>query len=176
MEREYTSKTDNSRNVFELQRYLRYISQYYSEIPAINPDGVYGRETEEAVRAFQKRFGLAETGTADIATWDMIRSIYALLKRQNKTPRPVHIFPLDIPYLQEGDSIEEIFALQLLLRRLGKIYSNIAMPEITGIFDSATTQAVNDLKSISGLEADGRVTRELWNILADTYSSFTFND
>ena len=176
MAREYTSKRDNNQNIFELQRFLRYIAQYYNEIPAVNPDGVYGPETENAVRAFQKRFGLEETGTADIATWDMIREVFGVLQRQNRTPQPVYIFPLDIPHMEEGDTIEEIYALQLLLRRLGKIYNNITLPDITGTFDRATTQSVNDLKKISGMETDGRVTRELWNILADTYSAFTFND
>lgn len=176
MDRNYTLKSDDNQNIFELQRYLRYISLYYSEIPAVNPDGVYGKETNDAVRAFQKRFGLAESGTADVTTWDMIIRVYKELKRQNRMPQPVYIFPLGIPYLEEGDEIEEIYVLQLLLRRMGKIYNNIAFPDITGTFDSKTAQAVNDLKEISGLETDGRVTREIWNILADTYSAFTFND
>lgn len=176
MEQNYTFKRDNKQNVFELQRFLRYIAQYYNDIPTVNPDGIYGTETENAVRAFQKRFGLEETGTAEAATWDMIRSVYSTLERQNRTPHPIHVFPLEISHMEEGDTIEEIYALQLLLRRLGKIYGNISVPDLTGKFDKKTTQSVNELKRFSNLEEDGRVTREFWNILADTYSAFTFND
>ena len=175
-ERDYTSKWDNNQNVFELQQFLRYIAQYYDEIPTVNPDGIYGTETQNSVKAFQKRFGLAETGMTDASTWDMIRAVYSKLQRQNRTPQPVYIFPVEIPHMEEGDSIEEIYALQLLLRRLGKIYGNITIPDITGEFDRKTTQSVNDLKRLSGMEEDGRVNRETWNILADTYSGFTFND
>lgn len=176
MEKEYTSMWDNSQNVFELQRFLRYIAKYYDEIPTVNPDGIYGAETKDAVIAFQKRFGLEKTGTANTATWDMIRDVYLSLQRQNAVPQPIYVFPLGIPHMEEGDTIEEVYALQLLLRRLGKIYNNITIPEITGEFDSLTTQAVNELKAILGMEQEGRVTREFWNILADIYSAFTFND
>ena len=68
----YTRKDDDRQNIFELQRFLRYISDYYEDIPGVNPDGVFGAETENAVRGFQKRFGLEETGTANSATWEMI--------------------------------------------------------------------------------------------------------
>ena len=176
METEYTFKRDNRQNVFELQRFLRYIASFYEDIPTVNPDGIYGDETENSVRAFQTRFGIKANGVADGVTWDTIRMVYGELQRKNPLPQPVYIFPLEIPYMSAGDEIEEVYVLQLLLRRLGKIYGNISMPEINGVFDAQTVQAVNELKRLSNMETDGFVTREFWNILADTYSAFTFND
>ena len=50
------------------------------------------------------------------------------------------------------------------------------MPKFTGVFDEDTRKAVEDFGRIYGKETRGRVDRELWNIIADTYSAFTFND
>ena len=43
-----------TRHISELQRYLYSISHYNENIPRVMPDGIYGLETQEAVRAFQK--------------------------------------------------------------------------------------------------------------------------
>ena len=53
----------SGRDVVRLQRRLYTLEYYYSVL-----DGEYGSGTTEAVSAFQKRNGLAETGVADHAT------------------------------------------------------------------------------------------------------------
>ena len=52
--------TDKSSSVRELQKYLYFISLRDPDIPKIVPDGIYGKMTEEAVSAFQKKAGLPE--------------------------------------------------------------------------------------------------------------------
>ena len=64
-----------------MQEYLTRISEAYSEIPALTPDGIYGAATEEAVRAFQRRFYLPVTGVIDIRTWEQIVAVYNFLER-----------------------------------------------------------------------------------------------
>ena len=68
-----------------LQEYLNTISSEYPEIPTVNPTGYFGERTEEQVRAFQQRFGLQNTGTVAIVTWNAITSIYEDIYR-NKNP------------------------------------------------------------------------------------------
>ena len=68
----YFSHRDNRANVYELQTYLRYISRFVKSIPLVNPDGIYGPKTKEAVIEFQKAFGLPVTGEADFETWTRI--------------------------------------------------------------------------------------------------------
>lgn len=41
-------------------------------ITGVNPDGIFGPRTEDAVRAFQRRERLADTGVVDAATWERI--------------------------------------------------------------------------------------------------------
>lgn len=172
----YFSHRDERANIYELQTYLRYLSRYIKEIPQVNPDGIYGTETRKAVMAFQRRFGLPATGEADFETWTRIVEAYDDVIRAQKYIKPVFVYPVDIPNIKEGDSFEEIYILQIMLRRLAKIFGNIHMPKITGVFDEDTKKAAEDIERYYGKTASGQIDRELWNIIADTYSAFTFND
>ena len=60
--------------VAEVQRYLRALSYKYREIPHVGVDGIYGKETAEAVRAFQLLFSLLATGETDFITFTRLYS------------------------------------------------------------------------------------------------------
>ena len=55
--------------IAEVQRYLRAVSYLYGEVPHVGIDGIYGKETKDAVRAFQFLFALKETGIVDDLTF-----------------------------------------------------------------------------------------------------------
>lgn len=59
-----------------LQEYLNVISATYPAVPTLNVDGSFGTETENAVRVFQRTFGLPETGNVGIDTWEAIGDLY----------------------------------------------------------------------------------------------------
>ena len=67
--------------VRQMQEQLARISQAYPAIPRITADGIYGSKTSEAVRAFQKVFGLPQTGVVDYRTWYTISAIYVAVTR-----------------------------------------------------------------------------------------------
>ena len=60
--------------VFELQGYLRNIGRLDSDISRVVPDGIFGEETTAAVKSFQKKYGIEETGIVDFETWEMIKA------------------------------------------------------------------------------------------------------
>ena len=70
-------------DVATIQEYLAYIATVYPAIPAPSVTGVYGLETVQAVEAFQRTFGLPETGTVGVSTWDAIASLYSDLHSGN---------------------------------------------------------------------------------------------
>ena len=70
-------------DVATIQEYLAYIATVYPAIPAPSVTGVYGLETVQAVEAFQRQFGLPETGTVGVTTWDAIASLYSDLRTGN---------------------------------------------------------------------------------------------
>ncbi len=55
--------------VYQLQEQLNRIRQNYPALPYVNPDGIYGQQTANAVRAFQQVFDLPATGITDYPTW-----------------------------------------------------------------------------------------------------------
>ena len=57
------------------------IAGAYPAIPKITADGIYGPATAEAVRVFQKVFGLPQTGEVDYTTWYKISEIYVGVSR-----------------------------------------------------------------------------------------------
>lgn len=67
----------NGEDVRALQEYLNYISNTYTQIPKVTPDGSFGPATAAAVRAFIELFGLPgnpERVTAQV--WNAIINIY----------------------------------------------------------------------------------------------------
>lgn len=67
--------------VRQMQQQLARIARNYPAIPKIEADGVYGTQTQEAVRTFQKIFNLPQTGVVDFATWYAISNIYVGVTR-----------------------------------------------------------------------------------------------
>ena len=67
--------------VRQMQMQLNTIAGDYPAIPKIRVDGVYGSETANAVRTFQKIFNLPQTGEVDFATWYKISQIYVGVSR-----------------------------------------------------------------------------------------------
>lgn len=67
--------------VATIQRQLARIGRTYSAVIRPAPDGIYGEETAAAVQAFQRVFGLPQTGVTDFATWYKISQVYVALEK-----------------------------------------------------------------------------------------------
>ena len=82
---------DRGIRVEHLQYMLRVLSAYISQIPSIAVDGIYGSATRSAVLAAQGYFGLPQTGTVDLATWDEIYDQFTGI--ENASFRELESFP-----------------------------------------------------------------------------------
>ncbi len=67
--------------VRQMQNQLNVISDSYPLIPKIAVDGIFGPNTEEAVRTFQKIFKLTQDGIVGFKTWYKISEIYVGVSR-----------------------------------------------------------------------------------------------
>lgn len=78
-----TNLTIGSRGdkVLQMQNQLNVISNAYPLLPKIVADGVYGENTADAVRTFQKIFKLPQTGVVDFPTWYKISEIFVGVSR-----------------------------------------------------------------------------------------------
>ena len=71
----------SGQKVSQMQEQLNRIRQNYPAIPYVNPDGIYGQQTANAVRVFQNVFDLPVTGNVDYPTWYEISRIYVGVSR-----------------------------------------------------------------------------------------------
>lgn len=67
--------------VRQMQQQLNRIAQSYPSMPTIPVDGVFGQQTANSVKQFQKIFGLPQTGIVDFRTWYKISAIYVAVSR-----------------------------------------------------------------------------------------------
>ena len=125
----YTQK--HLRNhVMELQKYLHGISYYNPQIPRIVPDGIYDRETETAIRAFQREYHLPETGRTDMQTWNKLINVYK--HYISGTAQKINIFPSPNHVVKAGDTGLIVYILQSMLNVIGEYYDNMPNAQISG--------------------------------------------
>ena len=155
--------------IFNLQKYLRTIS--YSDPKIIRPplDGIFDSATERSVRSFQENRSLNADGIVNKATWDAIYAEYKQLKTQNAD---LPFFPSTPPNYKAklGDKSIFISIVQLLLQELNAIYDGFEEIEITGIYDTATEQAIITLQQASNLEATGELDKATYRRLLYDFS------
>ena len=75
----FLSEGMSGQDVTDLQTYLSLIGRYYAAVPEIPVTGYFGPQTANAVREFQRLFGLLETGSVGPVTWATIAEQYDFL-------------------------------------------------------------------------------------------------
>ncbi len=165
---------DSLNEVKTIQVQLNRIRNNYPSIPRISSaDGIFGAETEAAVKKFQQIFNLTVDGIVGKATWYKIKNVYNAVKRLNElSSEGVKYEDIALLYptiLKKGDSGLGVYTLQYYLAVIG--YFNTAFPLIplTGVFDEDTYNAVLTFQNAFGLTVDGIVGRETWKQLSKTY-------
>ena len=157
-----------------IQVQLNRISRNYPAIPKIeSPDGTFGVQTEEAVKAFQSIFNLNVTGMVDKATWYKIAYIYVSVKRLAElNSEGLSIEEVSKQYSEElriGMDGSEIKNLQYYLAVVGAYYQSVQPVDITGYFGEQTEISVKSFQKVFGLPETGVVDRRTWNDLYRAY-------
>lgn len=131
-----------------LVRYLQFMLKVngYS-VGAV--DGVFGKNTKNAVVAFQQANNLTPDGIVGTKTWAKIN---------NLTP--------EVRVLKKGSIGAEVEYLQQKLN--SKLYP---VGVVDGIFGSNTEKAVKEFQQENGLKADGIVGAETWKLIKDPTKS-----
>ncbi len=156
--------------VRELQYLLLFISAFNDQIPPVTIDGIYGPATAEAVRSFQRFYGLPETGAVDFATWQLIYDGYVGILA---TLPEGYFSPTTEPYggtpLRLGSEGADVSRIQDYLNYISDTYTEIPKVTVDGIFGPATQAAVLAYQNLFGLEPTSIVASTTYNSIADTY-------
>lgn len=156
--------------VRSLQTMLRTISRVNPRQRSVVPDGVYTRQTADAVAVFQRRNGLPVTGNADNATWDAIVKEFKAARIETEPAQVIQIVLEPGEAFRPGQEHPNVFLLQSILTILAMSYEAIPMVEHTGVMDAATVAAVTAFQTASDLPASGSVDKTTWKHLALHYA------
>ena len=165
---------DTGLNVQIIQTYLNRIRRNYPAIPAIaNANGVFGEDTANAVRVFQRTFNLSQTGIVDKNTWYKISYIYVAVARLAELDSEGSTFGIGtVPpniVLRQGSRGGEVILLQYILDYIAEFYPVFAPPVMDGVFGPGTAASVRDFQRMMNLSQDGVVGPATWAALYDTY-------
>ena len=72
----------------------------------------------------------------------------------------------------KGDAGASIYVIQAIMLALAEQFSNVGPVYVTGIYDDATSRAVDRIQVISGITPNGRIDREFINTLSELYNVF----
>ena len=133
----YLSLGSKSDHVKTLQKRLMELG-YLSGVASNS----YNGPTEYAVKAFQKRAGLWDDGTAGPETLSTLYSSTA--------PKAKQLAATTGESLYEGENGDAVRAMQRRLKELGYLSGSV-----DGSYGSATTNAVRTFQTANGLTADG---------------------
>ena len=161
--------------VVEIQRELNRIAANYPSIPKISGSrGYFEQTTQNAVRQFQKIFNLESDGIVGKDTWYKIKRIYNGVKGLSELySEGITISEAERKYervLNKGSRGPSVKILQYYLCFLS--YFNLKLPYISvdGIFGDETRDAVLAFQSLYGLDVDGIVGRDTWDMMQNAYA------
>lgn len=157
--------------VRSLQTMLRMIGKENGDLPTVIPDGIFGRQTEAAVRSFQAFANLPATGIVNQQTWEAVTDHYrsALVSQQQAAPLLIVLQPGQ--RILPGERNRHLFLIQSMLLVISAAYDNMPTPNITGIHDLASQQAVTFLKQLSNQPADPVIDKLFYALLVGIYRS-----
>lgn len=167
---------DAGNNVKIIQMQLNRIRNNFPTIPLIsNPDGFFGVETDQAVRAFQKTFNIEQDGIVGKSTWYKIKEIYNGVKRLSelssegiKLEEVTPVFETEVKLGSRGYGVEIV---QYYLNVIAYFNDALSFIPIDGIFGPQTEAAVKAFQKEYGLPVTGQVAELTWNKLQEIYRS-----
>lgn len=171
---------DAGNNVKIIQTQLNRISDNYPAIPKIRePNGVFGVDTENAVRKFQEVFDLNQTGEVDKSTWYRIKQYYVGVKNlSDLVSEGITLEEVQVPFtnrLQEGNQGIGVKTIQYYLNILAYFNPALSMVPLNGIFGPETAAAVRTFQEFYGLPVSGMVGINTWNTMNRIYTETVEN-
>lgn len=163
-----------SNEVKNLQYFLAVIGAYYEQVPPVPITGYFGEQTENSVKAFQRVYGLPETGVVNRQTWEDIYRAYDGIVQSVPVTAGNDVILYQGRILQEGMTSDSIRILQEYLTFIHETYPDIPAVNNTGYFGPVTRSAVIAFQNRFGIQPTGVVGAVTWNEIAGVYSDLRY--
>ncbi|HEX6194947.1 MAG TPA: peptidoglycan-binding protein [Jiangellaceae bacterium] len=144
---------DTGEKVRELQARLRQLQWYQADVT-----GEFDEATLQAVEGFQAKRGLEPTGEVDQKTWDQLVEM-TTTPTEDEMHNRLEAGPTILGPGDEGDEVRE---LQARLKQIGWFDY-----EVTGVYGTITTAAVEGFQTRRGVAATGEVDQNTWDLLVE---------
>lgn len=160
--------------VRRMQNFLNRIRVNFPLIPLIsNPNGVFGTDTQDAVRAFQRSFNLTADGVIGRETWNKISFIYVGVTRLAELDSEgerisIGENPPNV-ILSQGSTGEHVLELQFILNYISAFYGSVPTVIKDSVFGPTVKNAVIEFQKAFNLTPDGVVGPGTWNKLYSVY-------
>lgn len=159
-----------SQPVRSLQTMLRVLGEDEPALKSVVPDGFYGDQTRNAIYHFQRSRGLPATGVTDQQTWDRIVVDYSPALTRLIPAEPLQIILEPGQVIRRGEYNIYLYVVQAVLLTLSESYASITAPEVTGILDAPTSDAISTFQYLSGLPQTGELDKVTWKNMARHYT------
>ena len=155
--------------VRSLQTMLRVLAEDDNDLLPLVPDGIYGNQTQQAVAAFQRKYGIPVTGVVNQTTWERIVAEHTPALTRLTPAEPLRLILNPNQIIRRGESHPYLFLVQSMLATLAEIYGSLLAPGISGILDEATADALTSFQYLSALPQTGELDKLTWKHLALQY-------
>lgn len=157
--------------VLTVQYFLSYIALFVPTVLAAALDGSFGPTTEEAVKSFQRTYGLPDTGIVDRTTFDRLESVYnSFVSRIEFNYNLGRILPFPGRIIGEGAEGNDVRVIQEYLNYISNSYPEIPKTAADGVYGPSTAEQIRAFKRVFGLPGESvRVNAPLWNSIASVY-------
>jgi peptidoglycan hydrolase-like protein with peptidoglycan-binding domain len=132
-------------------------------------DGVYGEDTTNAVRAFQKEKGIPVSGAIDEMTYSALRNVdasSALSASYEESGEGESSSAGSSSLYSIGDSGSDVSSIQRKLKKMGYLDG-----AVDGIYGGDTASAVKAFQSDEGLSATGMVNGDTLSRITSEYAA-----
>lgn len=164
---------DSGIGVRTVQYYLAFLGFFFDDLPQLQITGTFDEATRNAVIAFQQKYSLSPDGIVGRDTWNTLQGAYDSVVAD--LPQEYRQYLLEIypgRFLVPGEESEQVRVIQTNLNNIASADPSLPRVEVTGIYDTATQNAVRALQRQLGVEETGVIGPVLWSEIITRGSGF----
>ena len=154
---------DTGIEVEHIHYFLDAIAFLDPDIPRLATNSIYNDNSITMVKAFQKKYGLPETGVFTYQDWKVLKEVYDAILRSFPDEYRTYVDELYPDYfLTKGSTGKDVLRFQRFLLLICRYDHSIPGVRVNGTFDDLTEKSVRKIQSDYGFDVNGVVGPLLW--------------